>query len=1124
MQRSTRLVSLLHGAVLAAVLPFWGACEGTSDAPPAAAGVVTDRSRLPGGARALGELGDVLMENDQIRIVIQQPGYSRGFGVYGGSLIDAELRRPNEYLNSSVGRGLDQFGELFPAFFLQAVNVDSVVVENDGTNGEPARVVASGGAGDFLELVGLLNRVGIGSHVDFQNNASEQRVAYATTYELAPGDRHVTIRFRVTNTSETVMPFPGSDAETLLGVLGLNLDGFTIPLGDVALYGATSKLFIPGAGFDVRFGLEDSYSNPIDFPAFPGLVGDWVASRGDGVSYGLIASVSENNFVWNKREVYEAAGYEVSQSSMLFPFVAGGFIGVFYEQAPTELQPGQSFEITKYFIVGDGDVGSVLDGIHEIRGVPTGRVAGIVYDQVSAAPAAGTSVFVYERLADGTRRIFSQYDVETNGAFDGTLEPGEYSLRVQGEGRQLAPFRDFTISADETTSLVVTAPSPARIVVNIIDADGIRIPGKASAVGTYDPANAGLLTRRFLFDLQVGEAFRSSDLVPDDPNDPSTLRYVENIGFAQNGVAEMFVRPGTYEVWTSRGPEYDAVRETVTVQPGETATLTHRLRRVVDTPGWIGADLHLHSVNSIDAAMPLDARVLSLAAEGVEWAVSTDHNFVTDYAPNIEAMGLRDFLNSSIGLELTTLESGHFNGYPLDYEVGPVAHGSFQWSNRPPNELFADLRALGANGPDETIVQVNHPRDSILGYFEQYDRNALTTENVVDPFDFVGRLLDPQGPAFVQFAPDDVNRENPLTTYSLEFDALEILNGKLFPQIHHYRIPDSVPGVEIPVDTPPAGTILLDEDDEVAFPGAVDDWYNLLNLGNRYIGVGTSDSHSSDDEAGYFRSMVYVGGDSPREVNERDFIDGMQSRRVVATNGPMIDFYLNEPTAGRIGGEIVDGDGTVDMMLRVTAAPWVGVGRINVVRNGQIVYTIQVADGRDLSADPIVETIQLPLQLNEEGTPVDSWFLVQAIGFDSFFPIVRPLELPPLVLTDAVASLAAPLGFGDDEFGDLVPAETFPITAYAITNPVWVRTAADREFIAPGIVPYEVLNTADNDSGFEQNPTTKDVPTGYIEAGRTRPVGRITPLAEDPYMLFERDPMNPYDIRRIFEAYGHWSH
>ena len=33
--------------------------------------------------------------------------------------------------------------------------------------------------------------------------------------------------------------------------------------------------------------------------------------------------------------------------------------------------------------------------------------------------------------------------------------------------------------------------------------------------------------------------------------------------------------------------------------------------------------------------MTLDERVRALAAEGIEWAVATDHNFVTDYRPYV---------------------------------------------------------------------------------------------------------------------------------------------------------------------------------------------------------------------------------------------------------------------------------------------------------------------------------------------------------------------------------------------------------------------------------------------------------------------------------------------------------
>ena len=113
------------------------------------------------------------------------------------------------------------------------------------------------------------------------------------------------------------------------------------------------------------------------------------------------------------------------------------------------------------------------------------------------------------------------------------------------------------------------------------------------------------------------------------------------------------------------------------------------------------------------------------AAEGLEHLVATDHNFVTDYQPSIEREGLNEWLSSMIGLELTTLESGHFNTFPIERDKSQITRGAFQWSDKTPRELFERSREIG---DEETIIQVNHPRDLILGYFSQYGVDPLTGE------------------------------------------------------------------------------------------------------------------------------------------------------------------------------------------------------------------------------------------------------------------------------------------------------------------------------------------------------------------------------------------------------------
>ncbi|MCA9562109.1 MAG: CehA/McbA family metallohydrolase, partial [Myxococcales bacterium] len=746
------------------------------------------------------------------------------------------------------------------------------------------------------------------------------------------------------------------------------------------------------------------------------------------------------------------------------------------------------------------------------------RLGGRVIDSVTGAPATDASVVVYQVTEDGEYFPYSQYDVHEGGNFGGTLVPGRYSLRVTGPGRAPTDHLEFFVTPGVTTGIEVTANSPGRIAVAVFDSRGQHLPARATAVGTYDAEFAGMETRHFLFDLQVGEDYRISDMVPDLASDPSSLRYIEAQEPTVDGRAELIVRPGRYEVYTSRGPEYDLQSTVVDVAPGQSVSVVSRLERVVDTSGWIAGDMHIHATNSIDSKISNERQVLRLAAEGIEWAVSTDHNFITDYSPTIRALELQDWMTSAIGLELTTLDGGHFNGYPLSYQVGPLRHGSFDWSLRPPGEIFAELRALGRYGPDDTIVQVNHPRDTILGYFNQHRRDGLTTE--FNEPGLLDQFIAESGPAFYD--------EDGEPTFSLEFDALEIVNGNRFDILRHYRVPERLPEGEIPDDLPPAGTLLLDSDGEVAYPGAVDDWFNFLNLGERFIGTGASDTHGDSTPAGYARSMIYVGDDDPRGLSNLDIVHAMQSRRVVATNGPLLDFYVNDPADGAMGSTLIDGDGEVQLTYILQAAPWVSVARVNIIRNGIVVYAMDVDPNRDLAADPLTETVTLQMELDDDTMAVrDSWFVMEAVGYRSMFPVVWPYEVPSILVEEAIGSLAEPAGFGN-EFGAVRPSTAFPVAAYAITNPVWVTTDGG-EFDPPGVVPRRVVTAPENDSGVDQNPFGYNFlmgpeinVEGAVESPRVRDVGTATPINPPEDTLFlRRVPTVPYDVRHIFGTYGH---
>ncbi len=1105
---------------LRSLLPLWllwpiaalfaGALQlscSTSEVPVwARARVVTDRADLVGGPRALGEIGDFRLENDKLRIIVQGPTHSRTLGIFGGGLIDVDLVRPrgDETGDSRGGVGLDALGELFPTFLMQAVDVQTVEIRGDGSDGNPAQVVATGTAGDFVELAGVLNRLLLGSHEDYREPLSQQRLRYEIIYTLRPGARHLDLTLKVTNVSDIELTFPTPDSARLAELVGFEGTDLPIPVGDIAAFSASSRAFVPGIGFDFRFGIEDAGRIPRNLPALPGVVAPFVATCGDRVSYGLMASPSERNYAWQNRDQY-AADFEVEENSIFIPFAAGGFVSIFYEVAPPVLGVGESFSTTRYFVVGTGDVGSVLDEMHRIEGVPTGRFGGQVFDALTGAPALDASILVYKRSPAGGRSIFSQYDVFEGGAFSGTLEPGDYSARVTGPGRPLSGFTDFTVTPRQDSAVLLGAPAPARLVVHVHDERGAALPARATIVGTYGAENVGMNPRHFLYDLVAGEHHRVQDLVPDDPASAFTRRYIETEGFTDGGVVELLVRPGIYEVHTSRGPEYDTGVDVVELRPGVTVTVDHTLRRVVGTDGWIAADMHLHSANSHDSSMGLDERVRSVAAEGVEWAVSTDHNYVTDFGPAIARTGLIDWMTSSVGLEVTTVESGHFNGYPVRYDLSDGTRGSLQWAGRPPQEIFDRLRSLGTYGPADTIVQVNHPRAPVLGYFGQYKRDTFTMERVSGGLSDV--FLSPTGPAFV--TPEGES------AFSLDFDLLEVVNGKLFRDVHHYRMPAVLPPGS-PDGLPPPGTMVTDDDGQSVFPGTVDDWYNLLNLGHRFVAVGTSDSHGAESEAGFFRTMVYVGADDIREVAELDLVRGLRGGRVIATNGPMVDFYVDDPVAGAMGSTYAAPSDTVRLNVHLTTAGWAGVSRLNVIRNGVIAEVVDLDPFRDIAAVPLELAFDLPLAQDAAGQPIDSWFVVEVIGYGSMFPIVRPFEVSPFQITEAVNTLAGGVDVLGPGLGAATPSENLPYTPYAITNPVWV-TRGGGTFQPPGPVPFDVQISIENDPGFPRGPKPP-------QTLRTATSGTAPGLPGAPSMppwLFGRDPNVRHDLGAIMRRLSH---
>ena len=91
---------------------------------------------------------------------------------------------------------------------------------------------------------------------------------------------------------------------------------------------------------------------------------------------------------------------------------------------------------------------------------------------------------------------------------------------------------------------------------------------------------------------------------------------------------------------------------------------------------------------------------------------------------------------------------------------------------------------------------------------------------------------------------------------------------------------------------------------------------------SKYIGTGTSDSHSDDDHPGERRTYIYVGDDEPRKMTDEKVINGLRSRRAIMTTGPFVEFTLG---GKHIGSNAKAKDGKIDAKAVIQAAPWVKV-------------------------------------------------------------------------------------------------------------------------------------------------------------------------------------------------------
>jgi hypothetical protein len=282
-----------------------------------------------------------------------------------------------------------------------------------------------------------------------------------------------------------------------------------------------------------------------------------------------------------------------------------------------------------------------------------------------------------------------------------------------------APSDARPVGAGEQRPVELVIPRGGRVRLRVRDADG----------ETPLSARVRLVPLEQTPKLSLGPDYRGSG--------------AGDTVIALAGDLSIDVPPGRYHVIVTHGPEWSLHEQDVEVSETYSPRVEAALEHQVDPSSWVACDLHVHAAPSPDSEVTLEDRLASLAAEGVNFAVATDHNHVTDYAPIAQLMSLDD-MRTMTGVEVTTWEPqlGHFNAYPYPLDPKRPDNGAPDRMQTDPRVLFRLLHAVDP----EIVVQVNHPRsEGGIGYFETMHYDPVTG------------------------AAD--------ATFSSEYDALEVYNG-----------------------------------------------------------------------------------------------------------------------------------------------------------------------------------------------------------------------------------------------------------------------------------------------------------------------------------------------------------
>jgi hypothetical protein len=195
------------------------------------------------------------------------------------------------------------------------------------------------------------------------------------------------------------------------------------------------------------------------------------------------------------------------------------------------------------------------------------------------------------------------------------------------------------------------------------------------------------------------------------------------VAYLGDGSGVFKLPAGDYTIYVGRGFEYGLASQRVRIISGSNERFAIELRREVTTSGLVASDTHVHTfTHSGHGDATEDERAITLAGEGIELPIATDHNLIMDPETPAKGTGMHRYYTPVRGIEVTTGHA-HFNIFPVDRDARVP---NFRVSDWP--DLMKEMRATkGVH-----VVILNHPRNVHNRFqpFASTNFNAKTGENL----------------------------------------------------------------------------------------------------------------------------------------------------------------------------------------------------------------------------------------------------------------------------------------------------------------------------------------------------------------------------------------------------------